>query len=240
MKNFALPFELPCNLLVTQHLGTSPAHKTGNAIDLQPLISGVDKRTAVAIYLKTYVLLVSHMKRGLIRINNSDDCWHYHYYLDDRGTWAFGSEQYSYQTTTTMINGKPVKSSGCKPSGTIYESSLKDVLATTKLAVMVKNVQTFLLRKESLTGPGSLTDSAVQSYIELSLPMQSPTLVFFDETKFNESDVSRLLSNFSATGLFLPSLIWAPVSPGEIDDTKDILFWLSVAAGAYFLTREKN
>lgn len=225
MANIQLPFNLPANLRVTQLLGDSPAHRTGNAIDLEPLISNVDHKTAVRIYVQTFAALVVHMKRGILRINTGRSCWHYHYYLGDRDEYAYGFENYEHITTTTMVNGKPVKSTGCKQVGQTREFDMRYPLAFTQFTANLAVISQKLA--------GYMPVSGIEIFLQLisgaiasdKLDLQDPTYVYYDSAKFAPRDVERLLDNFSQ------SIVWTPTgvaptiySPGQLQDkAQDLL-----------------
>lgn len=230
-KRIELPFPLAANLSVTQLYGSSPSHKTGNAIDLAPLISGVDLPTSIAYYLQTYTQLFARIKSGYIRINRSKSCWHYHYYAGAK-LYGFGYEQYRGDGKGNCIQFGPSKEFDARAPG-----------ASAKFSLMMKQIEMYLTPPVIETPLSAMINAAGSAVQNMQLPQQSPAYVYYDPNFTSEADVLRMLGNFSTEIVFNPSSIWTPISPQDAENAtqglKEMLLWgLAGLAGLLILTRK--
>lgn len=217
-----LPFNLPCNLLVTQIAGSSPSHRTGNAIDVAPIIHPEDPY-GITRYIGAYMKLVAHMKRGDLRINSSRSCWHYHYYLRSRDAWEFGYEHYCKSTSGT-----------CVKCGDIQQYKLTGAAASINFLNMLRMV------RSEISGDGSYAWNPVFSAIrdtwdQFFIQDLPETSIEYNTSRFSLDDVEKFVSNFSS------EIVWAPVnttylmSPGESEDKRDGIITIAGLAAALYL-----
>lgn len=232
-----LPFSLPVHLKVTQFRGDSPTHRTGLAIDLAPILSATTKEGQVEQYVTTYRQLFAHLRFGLIRINNSQTCWHYHL-VADSSKYVSGYEQYA--RGTKIINGRP--ETACIQYGPVYEIDHKKDGATLKFAIMLGKVQ------DSLAGNIPFVDVFTPSfwsvmYQKITEQYLDPTYIYFDTKMISQGELINILSCFSAdfTQTFMQSL--SSQTPDDRDKEKNKWLFLlggGAALALYLSSRRKN
>lgn len=199
LQRIKLPFNLYCDLKITQYLGDSPAHKTGHALDFAPLISQVSYPHAVALYTATYLQLFSHMKYGLIRINESKTCWHYHFY-GGRERYTGGVEHYCLQD------------GDCKRCGDEENINATKYGFLGKISARVGQVQDFLLDQTPFIGVFTPTFwSHLVSHFKLKeLP---ETYVYYDTDMISASQIGSVMSPFSVSVQWTAANALLPISP---------------------------
>jgi len=203
LDRIKLPFNLYCDLQITQYRGSSPSHKTGLALDFKPLISNVDYPHAVALYTATYLQLFSHLKYGLLRINESKTCWHYHFY-GDRSWYHGGVEHYC------AVNGK------CERCGDEENINATKYGYLGKISARVGKVQDFLLDQIPFVGVFTPTfwGHLLAHFKIQDLP---ETFVYYDSKMITPSEIAHVMSPFSSQIQWTAANALIPLSPAGIE-----------------------
>ena len=239
MAYIELPFSLPCHLSFTSHIRSTGSHATGEAIDIAPLVQGVDEKTKTAIYLKAYLILWSRLSQNRLRINIAKNNRHFHFEINPN-IWEFGYEQYEARTRTEMVSGKPVKK--------IYEVSLSEpvnydatkVGANLKFAGMLQAIEQLWIGY--FPSLGGTIEYFLQTVKAINLPEYSPARIYYDESKIPTETAKRFAGQFSSELQWLPTSGYNPWKPQDMHDSlgsiKDLfssLKWLAIAGGALYL-----
>ena len=239
MAYIELPFSLPCHLSFTSHIRGTGSHATGNAIDISPLIQGVDERTKTAIYLKAYLILWSHLSQNRLRINIAKNNRHFHFEIKP-DVWEFGYEQYEARTRTVMV--------GATPKQEVYEVSLSEPVnydatkpgANLRFAAMLSAIEKLWVGY--FPGLGGTVESFLQLIKQVTLDDYSPARIYYDEKKISRETAERFASQFKSDVLWLPSSNYNPWKPQDIIDGSNSITgffssikWLAIAGGAFYL-----
>lgn len=233
IQKVRLPFDLPCNLRVTQYKGDSRTHKTGNAIDLEPLVESRDYPGQIAEYLTTYIELFSHLRYGLLRINKSKTCWHYHLYADPK-QYASGFEQYA--KGTKIINGRPV--SACVEFGAPYEISHKKNGAAVKLSAMIEEVGNYLIDSNFFTSIFSI-DNYRLLYEKLAIK-NKPAFVLYDTAIISRVDLLQVLECFDFDYTLTAAQMLSDDTPADRQISKYLLYGAAAFAAFTVLSNRKR
>lgn len=204
LNKIKLPFNLFCDLKVTQYRGKSGSHATGNAIDFAPLISNVSHEKAVAIYVATYMRLFSHLKFGLLRINESKSCWHYHFYAS-RNWYHSGVEHYSWD------------GSRCVQFAESENINATQYGHLAKLSYRIGRVQDYLL--DAVPIVDVFTPSFWRHfYQQLKITELPETFIYYDSAMISQNELLNILSPFSSSVQWTPINSMLPVSPQGKDE----------------------
>ena len=242
MAYIELPFSLPCNLVFTSHLRGAGSHATGDAIDIAPLIQGVDESTKTAIYLKTYLILWAHLSKNRLRINIAKNNRHFHFEINP-DLWEFGYEQYEARTTTVMDGATPkIKTCEVSLSDPVNYDATKPG-ANLRFQAMLSAIEKLWLGYFS--GFGDTLQSFIQVVKGMTLDDYNPAKIYYDEKKISHDTAKRFADQFSSDILWFPSNIYNPWKPQDIIDAQSSVGsffssvkWLAIAAGAFYIIQK--
>lgn len=235
MACIELPFALPCHLSFTSHIRPTGSHAGGNAVDISPLIHGVDERTKTAIYLKSYLILWAHLTRNRFRINIAKNNRHFHFEINPE-VWEFGFEQYEAREKTVM--------DGATPKKVVYEVALSDpvnydarkVGANLKFQSMLSVIEKLWIGY--FPSIGGTVQALVQLFTEITLEEYSPAKIYYDESIISTENAKRFADEFSKDIQWFPSNPYNPWKPQDvhdkIDEYKSYLEFAKNAAIAFF------
>lgn len=233
IQKISLPFSLPVNLRVTQYRGSSPGHSGGIGIDLEPIIDKTETAKAVAQYVGTYSQLFGHLRYGLLRINKSKTCWHYHFVADAQ-LYESGYEQYA-KGVKIDSQGKPV--TACVSFGDVYTiNHRKYGAATPKFTAMIGQVTEYLLDVGFFTSIVSLNYWKEFYYRIKTYQSEGTATVFYDTRMISERELESILSAFSQDyeQTFISAAL--PGSPKDQDEAKAIIIAAAILAGGLFVS----
>lgn len=242
MAYIELPFALPCHLSFTSHIRETGSHATGDAIDIAPLVQGVDEKTKTAIYLKAYLILWAHLTRNRLRINIAKNNRHFHFELNPN-IWEFGFEQYEAREKTIMA--------GATPKKIVYEVALSEPVNydATKLGANLR-FQGMLSAIEKLwigyfPGIGGTIQDLLQFFKTVTLESYEPARIYYDERKISKETANRFAGEFASSIQWLPSNAYNPWKPQDIIDAEKSFFgyfngikWLAIAGAAFYIIRK--
>jgi len=242
MAYIELPFSLPCHLSFTSHIRKSGSHATGDAIDISPLVQGVDEKTKTAIYLKAYLILWAHLTRNRIRINIAKNNRHFHFELNPN-IWEFGFEQYEAREKTVMV--------GATPKKIVYEVALSEPVnydatkpgANLRFQAMLSAIEKLWIGY--LPGIGGTIQDLLQFFKTVTLESYEPARIYYDESKISAETANRFASEFASTIQWFPSNAYNPWKPQDIIDAEKSFFgyfnglkWLAIAGAAFYIIQK--
>lgn len=238
-----LPFSLPCDLQVTSYRRESGSHATGKAIDFAPILTKETEAGQVGEYVGAYSELFAHMQYGVLRINKSTSCWHYHYQAD-YGRYESGFEQYA--RGTKMVNGKPV--SACVKFGDIYTINHKKMSgAWLKFSKMLSEVSAAMFGYSDFLATFSPSYwKAFFSQVNQSWRDRA-TFVYYnstegkEESRISTSELQTILNGFSGDYALTFVSLLREGSP-EDQRQRDIDRFITIGViglAAYIIIRDK-
>ena len=239
MAYIELPFSLPCHLSFTSHIRGTGSHATGNAIDISPLIQGVDERTKTAIYLKAYLILWSHLSQNRLRINIAKNNRHFHFEINP-DIWEFGFEQYEARTKTVMDGATPklVTEEVALSNPVNYDATKPG--ANLRFQGMLKAIEVLWIGY--FPGLGDTWQAFLQIVKSMTLDDYNPARIYYDENKISHDTAKRFTDQFKSDILWFPSNIYNPWKPQDIIDGSNSIAgffssvkWLAIAGGAIYL-----